>query len=601
MGSRRSAPRAWLAVLAGWLFASAASAGGVDDLIFDDSFESPPPVETPDQQAARLLDQATYGGRLQDIARLRQLGTEAWLQEQFAAPISLQLPYLQWVSQTQGVYQEARLEAFFIHAAQLADPSNPALQHNDQLRQRVAFALSQFLVVSDRNATLGPQPFALGDYYDTLARHAFGNYRELLEAVTLHPAMGKYLSMLGNRKTDAALNIRPDENYAREIMQLFSIGLVMLEPDGTVRDGDPNTAGVQPVPTYNQDVVRGFAHVFTGWNFAACSEAEFAAGEDCAPGNNDESPWFTPMQAYEGLHDNTTAKQLLNYPDVVLPNGVLQPGGNAQQELEAALDNLFQHPNVGPFVAKHLIQRLVTSNPSPAYVQRVASVFNDNGQSVRGDLRAVVRAVLLDDEARNGHLASPETFGKLRDPITKLIRLWRVAPGRSINGRVFQYSHPDDEFAQLPLSAPSVFNFFKPNFAQPGEIRDAGLVSPEFQIHTDTQLVSAPNYLDWRILLFWDGTNYSVAQADEETLMDYTALRTLAADPAALVDHLDLVMMSGQMSDYMRDLLIIRLNGALPDQIPGLTGGTTDQRRSLWRVQQALYLIVNSPEFSVQK
>ncbi|MCI1710904.1 MAG: DUF1800 domain-containing protein [Chiayiivirga sp.] len=600
MGSRRVGAGAWLALLSGALWATTASAGGGLGQIFADSFETPPPVETPDQQAARLLDQATYGGRAQDIARLRQLGTEAWLQEQFAAPASLQLPYLQWVGQTEGVYQQARLEAYFIHAAQLADPSNAALTHNDQLRQRVAFALSQLMVVSDKNATLLFQPFALGDYYDTLARHAFGNYRDLLEAVTLHPAMGKYLSMLGNRKTDAALNIRPDENYAREIMQLFSIGLVMLEPDGRVRDGDAGTAGVQPIPTYNQNVVRGFAHVFTGWNFAGCTEQEFR-DDNCEPGNNYESPWFSPMQAVEALHDNTTSKQLLTYPGVSLPGGVLSPGGNAQQELDAALDNIFHHPNVGPFVAKHLIQRLVTSNPTPAYVQRVAGVFGNNGQGVRGDLRAVVRAVLLDDEARNGHLASPATFGKLRDPITKLVRLWRVAPGRSINGRVFQYSHPEDEFAQLPLSAPSVFNFFKPDFAQPGEIRDSGLVSPEFQIHTDTQLVSAPNYLGWRVFLFWDGTNYSVADADEETLMDYAALRTLAADPAALVDHLDLVMMSGQMSDYMRDLLIDRLNGPLPDQIPGLTGGTTEQRRSLFRVQQALYLIVNSPEFSVQR
>lgn len=214
----------------------------------------------------------------------------------------------------------------------------------------------------------------------------------------------------------------------------------------------------------------------------------------------------------------------------------------------------------------------------------------------------MVRAILLDDEARNGHVQTPQTFGRLRDPVTKLVRLWRVAPGVSVNGRVFQYSHPEDEFAQLPLSAPSVFNFFKPNFAQPGEIRDAGLVSPEFQVHTDTQLVSSPNYLGWRIFYFWQGTNYSVAQADEETLMNYAALRVLAADPAALVDHLDLTMMSGQMSDYMRDLLITRLNGPLPDALPGLgMDGTTEQRRSLFRVQQALYLIVTSPEFSVQK
>jgi uncharacterized protein (DUF1800 family) len=574
--------------------ASQANAGALPELL-SDGFES----RITDEEAARFLDQATYGGRAQDIAALKAMGYQQWLTQQFAAPISLQLPYLNFVSQTEGVYQSARIEAFFIHAAQLSDPSAPSHQHSDQLRQRVAFALSQMLVVSDRNATLLFQPYALGDYYDTLARNAFGNYRDLLEQVTLHPAMGKYLSMLGNQKSNPVANIRPDENYAREILQLFSVGLVMLNTDGTVRDGDPGTAGVQPIPTYDQNVVRGFAHVFTGWNFDDCSVAEFTG--DCAPGNPYEAPWFTPMQPYEAFHDGTTDKQLLNYPGAVPPNGLLTQDLAAQADLDVALDNIFNHPNVGPFVARHLIQRMVTSNPTPAYVGRVAAVFNDNGQGVRGDLRAVVSALLLDNEARNGHTLQPATFGRLRDPITKLVRLWRVAPGQSVNGRVFTYSHVEDEFAQLPLSAPSVFNFFKPNFAQSGEIRDAGLVSPEFQIHTDTQLVTAPNYLAWRIFLFWQGTNYSVAQTPEETLMNYAALRTLAADPAALVDHLDLVMMSGQMSNYMRDLLITRLNGPLPDQIPGLTGGTTAERRALWRVQQALYLIVNSPEFSVQK
>ncbi|MCX7557125.1 DUF1800 family protein [Xanthomonadaceae bacterium JHOS43] len=570
-----------------------------DPVIFGDGFESPPP-EITDADAARFLDQASYGGRLSDITQVRALGYDGWLEQQFAAPISLQKPYLDWIRvQNQGVYQPARIEAWFIHAAQLADPSDPSHPHDDQLRQRVAFALSEIMVVSDRNAALTYQPWALADYHDTLARNAFGNYRQLLEHVTLHPAMGRYLSMLGNRKTDAGLNIRPDENYAREVLQLFSIGLVQLNPDGSVKDGDPATPGVQPVPTYDQHVVRGFAHVFTGWNFTGCTVQTY---ESCEHGGVPEHPsWSTPMQPIEAFHDNTSAKQLLVYPDVSLPDGVLAPGGDARDELAAALDNIFHHPNVGPFIVRQLIQRLVTSNPTPAYVQRVAAVFDDNGLGMRGDLRAVVRAILLDSEARQGHLASPATFGKLREPITRLVRLWRIAPGASDNGRVFQWSHPADQFGQLPLSAPSVFNFFRPDFAQPGEIRDTGLVSPEFQIHTDTQLVSAPNYLGWRIFYFWQGSNYSVAQADEETLMDYSALRALSSDPAALVDHLDLVMMSGQMSGYMRDLLIDRLNGPLPDSIPGMSGGSTEQRRAVFRVQQALYLIVTSPEFSIQK
>ncbi len=602
-GTGRSRPmlkskrRRWLAVGCVVVLAalSLPVAAGTTALIFGNGFEVNDGAGQLDPEAAaRLLDQATYGGRLSDIAQLQALGVDAWLDAQFAAPISRQQPYLDFVRQGSGVYQQHRLEAWFIHSAQLADPSDPGHAHGDQLRQRVAFALSEVMVVSDRNAALLFQPWALASYYDMLAQHAFGNYRELLEDVTLHPAMGRYLSMLGNRKTDVALNIRPDENYAREILQLFSIGLHQLNLDGSrVLDGNG-----QPIPTYTQDVVRGFAHVFTGWNFDDCSVPEY---DDCAPGNPYESPWFSPMQPIEAFHDNTTNKQLLNYPGVSLPGGVLMAGGDARSELEAALDNIFMHPNVGPFMARHLIQRLVTSNPTPGYVQRVASVFNNNGAGVRGDLGAMVRAILKDSEARHGPQLLGQDFGKLREPLTKLVRLWRNTDARSENGRVFQYSHPEDEFGQLPLSAPSVFNFFKPDFAQPGEIRDAGLVSPEFQIHTDTQLVTAPNALGWRIFYFYVGTVYSVAQAEEETLMDYGPLKLLAANPAALIDHLDLVMMSGQMSDYMRATLLQRLTDpALPDRLPGQPDGAPFDL-PLHRVQQALYLIVTSPEFSVQK
>lgn len=560
--------------------------------IFSSGFES-----DPDADAARFLDQASYGARPQDIARVRQLGLEGWLQQQFSAPISLQKSYLDWL-RTQGgsVYQAQRQEAWFIHAAQLPDPSDPAHAHDDQLRQRVAFALSQMLVVSDRNATLLFQPWALADYYDMLARNAFGNYRTLLEEVTLHPAMGTFLSMRGNRKPDTTLNIRPDENYAREVLQLFSIGLHQLNADGS-----PILVDGRRVPTYEQAQVRGFAHVFTGWNFAGCTAQNYAS---CGPGTPEHPAWSSPMAAVEAFHDTSTPKQLLVYPGVALPGGLLAPGGNARQELDAALDNIFHHPNVGPFVARQLIQRLVTSNPSPAYVQRVAAVFDNNGQNVRGDLRAVVRAILLDAQAREGHRLDPQNFGKLRDPITKLVRLWRITDARSGNGRVFRWSHIRDQFGQLPLSAPSVFNFFRPDFAQPGEIRDAGLVSPEFQIATDTQLVSAPDELGWRIFLFYVGSRYSVvwengAAVPEETLMDYSALKTLATDPAQLIDHLDLLLTSRSMSSSMRQLLINRLQGTPPDNIPGQPAGTQDV--PLWRVQQALYLIVNSPEFNIQK
>jgi uncharacterized protein (DUF1800 family) len=573
------------------LIAIGLSAHAQSTEIFKDGFEVDARA-----QAARFLDQASFGGTPTEIQRLVLIGNAAWLDEQFDAPASLQKPYLDWLrTNNENVYQQQRQEAWFIHSAQLADPSNPLLTHNDQLRQRVAFALSELLVVSDKNAALLFQPWALADYYDTLARNSFGNYRTLLKEVTLHPAMGRFLSMLGNRKTDTALNIRPDENYAREIMQLFSIGLVQLNLDGS-----PILQSGQPIPTYGQNQVRGFAHVFTGWNFSGCTQASYS---DCEPGNPYEQPWTTPMAAVEAFHDTSTNKQLLIYPSAQPTGGLLIAGGNAQQEMDIAIDNIFNHPNVGPFVAKHLILRLITSNPTPAYVARIAAVFNNNGQGVRGDLKAVVRAILLDTEARTGPMSS-STFGKLREPITKLVKLWRLTNARSGNGRVFRYSHIRDEFAQFPLSAPSVFNFFKPNFAQPGEIRNAGLVSPEFQIATDTTLVSAPNQLGWRIMLFYMGSRYSVVYENgvpvpEETLMDYSALKLLAATPAALIEHLNLHLMSGQMSGSMKSLLINRLNGQVPDAVPGQAPGAPDVL--LWRVQQALYLIVNSPEFNIQK
>ncbi|NJL31386.1 MAG: DUF1800 domain-containing protein [Phycisphaerales bacterium] len=449
-------------------------------------------------EAARFLDQATFGPRLQDIAQLRQQGYASWIDDQFAARISLQKPFMDWIrSQSSDVPPQLRQEAWFIQSAQLADPVDPTHLHDDQLRKRVAFALSQLLVVSDKGA-LAFQPGALTDYYDTLARHAFGNYRDLLEATTLHPAMGRFSQMLGNRRADAALNIRPDENFAREVLQLFSIGLVQLHSDGTAVRIDG-----QVVPTYNEAQVRGFARVFTGWNFSACAAASYA---NCHPPTSHDAAWTTPMEPVESFHDSSNDKQLLDYPGVALPQGLLKAGGDARQELKIALDNIFNHPNVGPFVARHLIQRLVTSNPSAGYVGRVAAAFNNNGQDVRGDMKSVIRAVLLDHEARYGHLLAPTTFGKLREPVTKLVRLWRVAPPRSVSGRVFRYSHLTDQYGQFPLSAPSVFNFYKPDFAPIGEVRNAGLVAPEFQIATDSQLVSAPNDLGIRIFFNYVGS-----------------------------------------------------------------------------------------------
>lgn len=576
-------------LLCGGLLAAAAAtalaqnASHSPDQMWRHGFEGPAAGPFSDAEAARFLNQATYGATLVDIAHLRQIGYEAWFTEQFAEAPSYQQPFLDWVPG--GVYQQQRLEAWLINSIGLYDPSSPPLEHKDQLRQRVALALSEIFVVSDQNAGLLLQAWSTASFYDMLVRNAFGSYRTLLEDVTLHPAMGVYLSMVGNRKPDTNLNIRPDENYAREILQLFSVGLKQLDTDGTPL---LNGSG-QPIPTYNQNTVRGFAHVFTGWNFNDCSTAEYP---DCVGEyhNPDSAAVREPMLPFEAYHDSSSTKQLLVYDFVVPVGGLLAPG-TAQAEMTAALNNIANHPNVGPFISKQLIQRLVTSNPSPAYVRRVATVFNNNGSNVRGDLKAVVKAILLDNEARFGHWGgNADRFGKLREPMLKLVQLWRITAPRSINGRINLSIDPAEWYGQAPLRSPSVFNFFRPTFQQPGEIRNLGLYSPEFQIATDTMLVATPNDLDWRIFYFYIGSTYSYALENDALLMDYGAtLNPLAANPAQLVDRLDLLLMSGQMSPFMRQVLLTRLNA-----LPNANGGRD-------RVQHALYLVLNSPEYAIQK
>lgn len=333
-----------------------------------------PEVTSPlptDNEAARFLAQATFGPTLVDIAHLRSIGYQAWLDEQFNAPVSLEVPYLAWLEKLDNMNSgggivryfddNRRLESWLINAIGGLDPSPEHSAHNDQLRQRVAFALSELFVVSAMDAKLGLEMWGLASFYDVLANNAFGNYRTLLEEVTKHPVMGTYLSMIRNQKADPSRNIHPDENYAREVMQLFSIGLYQLNADGTnqLQNG-------QPIPTYDQSVVRSLAAVFTGWTWgegSGCNRDNYPICENNTVG---APVWLIPMQPIEEYHDNTSDKQLLNYPGVALPKGVLMHGGDAQTELTAALDNIFQHPNVGPFIAKFLIQRLVTSNPSPA-------------------------------------------------------------------------------------------------------------------------------------------------------------------------------------------------------------------------------------------
>ena len=510
----------------------------------------PPPITT--AEAFQFLNQATFGATEAETQRVISMRYEAWIDEQMAQPASLQLPHIQSLPLPPfiGELQQDRVDIWFRNA----------LHGNDQLRQRVAFALSEIMVVSQLGV-LNNYPYGLASYYDMLANNAFGNYRDLIEDVTLHPAMGIYLSMLGNEKPDPANNIRPDENYARELMQLFSIGLVELNIDGTVRtDGQG-----QPIPTYDQAVIEGFAHVYTGWNFAGFVDFRLAQ-----PTLINQ---VIPMQLYQPYHD-TGEKALLD--------GFTIPAGqNGDQDLAMALDNIFNHPNVGPFIATRLIERLTTSNPSPAYVERVARVFNNNGSGVRGDLGAVVKAILLDPEARS---TAGEASGKIKEPLLRLTQLFRAYNATSQSGR-YPLGFAYIVFGQGPLQSPSVFNFFSPSYAPAGEVRDLGYVAPELEIATEYLNTYVTNYMFFQAF----GLNQTVQDLQpDDVYIDFSEEMTVAADVDALINMVAGKLLGGQISDTLRN------------EIAGMLALIPDTETAL-RAAETIYFVTTSPEYAYQR
>ena len=615
----RAAGRMALAAALGFgPMALAAGPSHFPDPLFNDGVEDPATGPASDADAARFLAQATFGPTTADIAHLRAIGYEAWLDEQFAATASSQLAYVNWVANSLLEYTSTYnlREAWLIGALGGPDPQFNLTIHRDQLRQRIAFALSEIFVVSDQNTFLSQWPNGLAYYYDILSNNAFGNYRTLLEKVTLSPAMGVYLNMMSNPRADLTQNLHPDENYAREVNQLFSIGLEMLNDDGTVQ-----TAQGKPVPTYNQAVVTAFAHVFTGWDWVGSNY--FASHYPDAP------DWEAPMKAFPAYHDNGTdvvndivSKQLLSYTGAV-NGGVLAAGGTPQSDLAFALDNIFNHPNVGPFIGRQLIQRLVTSNPSPQYVQRVSAVFADDGgaQHARGNLKAVVKAILLDPEARYGQYKNPVAYGKLREPLLRLTHFWRAMGAVHhcgtdvVAGEVtYHYANPPYRYGgyvtgwgtddviygsgvgQAPLDAFSVFNFFKPSYLPPGEMTALGLLGPEFQINTDTLSVNSTNSTAgkaWSLDVTDSCQNSDFGEVSINRAPDYALAGSASGGPAdpsdKLVDAYNLRFMSGQMSPFMRQTLIAALNPI---------SGAGFQRK---RIDRALLLILTSPEYMVQK
>ncbi len=513
----------------------------------------PPPPPVTKAEAFQFLNQATFGATEAEALDVIAIRQEGWIANQMARPVSEQLPHMLTLPPPQfmGQLHTDRVDIWFRNS----------LWGEDQLRQRVAFALSEIMVVSQLGA-LQSRPFAVADYYDVLARSAFGNYRDLIEEVTLHPAMGVYLSMLGNRAPNPALNIRPDENYARELMQLFSIGLVELNIDGTERLDADN----QPIPTYDQAIIEGFAHVFTGWTWRG--SAYF--GDDRVP----RSSQYSPMEHWPQFHD-TGEKSLLR-------GTVLPPGQTGEQDLADALDNVFNHPNVGPFIAIRLIQRLTTSNPSPGYVSRVARVFNNNGSGVRGDLGAVVEAILLDAEARPA--MAMEIDGKLKEPILRLTQLFKAYNATSESGE-YPLVGSYILFGQGPLQSPSVFNFFSPFFAPPGEIRDSSLVAPELEIATEYLSTQYTNYMFFQVF----GLNHTNEELEEDQVyIDFQEEMDVAGGIDGLIDMVAGKLLGGEISD------------ALSTEITGMLERIPETDTAI-RAAEAIYFVVTSPEFAYQR
>jgi uncharacterized protein (DUF1800 family) len=511
------------------------------------------------QDAARFLTQASFGIQsASQVQQLREKGYALWLYEQMNTGSDLHTRYLD--------QQKLRNVGDDGKARETEEMSYEAMWQQwlygaDQLRARVAFALGQIMVIS--NIAPDIRPYAMSSYMDMLNKNAFGNYRQLLEDVTLHPAMGYYLNMLNSEKEDPKTGARPNENYAREVLQLFSIGLVKLNLNGSTQ---LDAAG-KPVPSYDESVVQGFAKALTGWTYPN------ATGWDEAD-ENVSVAWTSAMKPFAGQHSSEKKKLL---------DGVELPaGGTPQSDLKAALDTIFNHPNVAPFISRQLIQRLVTSNPTPAYISRVASVFNNNGSGVRGDLRAVVAAVLLDEEARNE--APAANFGKQREPVIRFANILRALNARSSSGRnaIHYLVSADNGLGQSPLLSPSVFNFFSPNFRPAGKIAEAGLVAPEFQITTETTVVGGLNFF---ANLFSNG---SYGSDETELKLNTSGLQAKAGDANALVADLNLLFCNNQMSTALQNRLRTMINAI-------------NVNDKAYRVRASLTLISMSPDFVIQR
>ncbi len=625
-----------------------------NDIIFGQlagGFDDRPQAPANDAEAAKFLTQATFGPTMTEINELKSIGYAAWIDRQLSLDATLQRPELEQQVATDvattasvgtGGHVAFRQERWFATAA----------KSSDQLRQRMAFALSQILVMSDVG-TFNNQPVAVAEYNDILLRNAFGSYRTLLTDVTYSPMMGRYLTSFRNSKTDWTIPsqvvggplvaglVAPDENYAREIMQLFSIGLVERNLNFT-------PIALAP-PTYTQEIISQTAKAFTGLAYRCSAPVTYGAitlSHNCANCVGDacnfsatafnSSPQrygipngggqiittalyhpdtYRPMACYPRYADTGRSQELLNnfavlpapFDRKVIIAGVTinaspvachanTPVADRAAcinyctgQIDTVVNTLSLHPNVAPFLSRQLIQRFTTSNPSSEYIGRVAAVFVNDGSNVRGNLGAVLKAILLDPEARSATPA--QEFGKLREPLLRLTAIWRAFDVSPNAAGTFGVVFPERAFAQRAFGAQSVFNFYEPDFQQAGEIANAGLVSPEFQILDESTAISASDQLYTRI---FNGYNVASAASTPFTTPGSSYLPPAVIDAlptanAELLEALNIRLLAGQMSASMKTKVLALMNGAM---------AATDHRR---RALSMIHLIAISPEFVIQR
>jgi len=530
--------------------------------------------------ASRFLSQATLGYNQQQIEDVANTGIKNWLEEQFnIAPASYYAKYDSIYNDVANLTNSNKERKEYISFTFY----DMVLKQPDVLRQKVAFALSQILVLN--RSRFG---YAAFSYYDVLYTNAFGNYHDLLNQVTYHPAMGLYLSTFKNKKADFALNTFPDENYARELMQLFSIGLWQLNNNGSQKfDADGN-----PIRTYDIADIEQLAKVFTGLGAGATTTgqpANFLVSQGILERN-------TPLAMYDAYHDKST-KRLIDGTTLAYN----QPGTD---DIKTTLDVLFNHPNVGPFISTRLIQHLVKSNPSPQYINRVANVFNNNGNGVRGDLKAVIKAIFLDVEVRDCSHIDETTSGKLIQPIERLLHLY-VAFNISTPSNKFYLSDIKefkDATEQSFLNAPTVFNFFTPFFAESDFVEPAGIVSPEFEILNTYTTISYINLIE-NILKQKPFTNYTKASGvvgvlaeniNDEPVLDFTTELALLSNNGigALIEHLDILLSRGQLTFDNKTII----ENTLSQNFANVTGYTNKDA-----VKDAIYYIMISPNYTILK